>query len=235
MHCTNCGAAVAASANFCTACGSRVLRPSGVTRVGGDEPSGIGALCAGLVSELDSARDGWASLVNDVMSSSEGGVPFVNREFSENIYVGPLGDDEPATFVFDRLNGVSAESTVIAWQIQSALGFATSQEYIGADDGQEWLMVLTKALSPTSNPRWILAMQMVLSSFQKGVMIDEEDMATVLAHFFMNEGRETPGVRRCREKLPGLITFLQGFTYIGTARAFGDPETVARIQKTLGF
>lgn len=174
------------------------------------------------------------SLVNDVMSS-EGGVPIVNREFSEMIDVGPLGDDEPATFVFDTLNGVSAEATMIAWQIQSALGFATSQEYIGADDGQEWLIVLTKTLSPASSPRWILATQMVLASFQKGVMIEDEDMAVVLSHFFMNERGPSWGVRQCREKLPGLITFLQGFTYLGTARAFDDQETVATIQKTLGF
>ncbi len=135
---------------------------------------------------------------------------------------------------FDSLNGVSAEATVIAWQIQSALGFATSQDYISADDSQEWLTVLTKTLSPVSSPRWILAMQMVLASFQKGVMIDDGDVAIVLLHFFMSDRGQSPSVHRCREKLPGLITFLKGFTYLGTARIFGD-QTVARIQKTLGF
>jgi hypothetical protein len=37
-------------------------------------------------------------------------------------------------------------------------------------------------------------MQMVLASFQKGVMIEDEDMAIVLSHFFMNERCRTPGV-----------------------------------------
>jgi hypothetical protein len=82
------------------------------------------------------------------MSSSEDDdVSIVNREFSEKADIGCLVDGEPETFVFENLNGVSAEATVIAWQIQSALGFATSQEYVGADDTQEWLMVLTKTLA----------------------------------------------------------------------------------------
>lgn len=72
---------------------------------------------------------------------SGGGVSLVNREFSESIDVGRLESDEPESFVFETLNGVSAEATVIAWQIQSALGFATSQKYIGEDEGLEWLAV----------------------------------------------------------------------------------------------
>jgi hypothetical protein len=168
------------------------------------------------------------------MSSSEDdGVSIVNREFSEKADIGCLVVGEPETFVFENLNGVSAEATVIAWQIQSALGFATSQEYVGADDTQEWLMVLTKTLSPVSSPRWILAMQMVLASFQKGVMIEDEDMAIVLSHFFMNERCRTPGVLQLHRKLSSLVTFLQGFTYLGIARIFGDQEAVTRIQKTL--
>ena len=159
----------------------------------------------------------------------------MNREFAESADIFSLDGDEPESFVFETLNGVSAEATVIAWQIQSSLGFATSQNYIGEDEGQEWLAVLTKTLSTDSSSRWILAMQMVLASFQKGVMIDDGDVATVLAHFFMNERNLSAGVRQCRERLPGLITFLQGFTYLGTARTFGDQETVASIQKTLGF
>lgn len=78
-------------------------------------------------------------------------------------------------------------------------------------------------------------MQMVLASFQKSVMIADGDVVIVLSHFFMSDPEQSPSVHRCREKLPGLITFLQGFTYLGTARIFGDQETVARIQKTLGF
>ena len=65
-------------------------------------------------------------------------------------------------------------------------------------------------------------------------MIDDGDVAIVLLHFFMSDRGRSPSVHRCREKLPGLITFLKGFTYLGTARIFGD-QTVARIQKTLGF
>jgi hypothetical protein len=186
--------------------------------------------------ELDFARQGWLALVNDFMSSSQdGGLSIVNPEFSETAEIGPLGDDEPKSFVFETLNGVSAEATVIAWQIESAIGFAASQEYIREDQGQELLTVLTKTLSPVSSPRWILAMQMVLASFQKSAMIDDEDMAIVLSHFFMNERGRTPGVLQLHDKLPSLITFLQGFTYLGTARVFEDMETVARVQKTLGL
>src|SRR5579862_7627788 len=104
MHCTTCGVAVEPSANFCTKCGSR-LSPR----------SRFGAVCTGLVSELDSAREGWLSLVNDFMSSSEDdGVSIVNREFSEKADIGCLVVGEPETFVFENLNGVSAEATVIA-------------------------------------------------------------------------------------------------------------------------
>jgi hypothetical protein len=74
---------------------------------------------------------------------------------------------------------------------------------------------------------------MVLASFQKGVMIEDEDMAIVLSHFFMNERCRTPGVLQLHRKLSSLVTFLQGFTYLGIARIFGDQEAVTRIQKTL--
>ena len=71
MHCTNCGAGVGPGANFCRQrCGSQLTSPSGVRGVPGARPSRCGPVCAGLVSDLDSAREGWLSLVNDVMSSS---------------------------------------------------------------------------------------------------------------------------------------------------------------------
>jgi len=97
MHCTTCGVAVEPSANFCIKCGSS-LSPR----------SPFGAVCTGLVSELDSAREGWLSLVNDFMSSSEDdGVSIVNREFSEKADLGRLGDDEPETWS-SRISMVSA-------------------------------------------------------------------------------------------------------------------------------
>jgi zinc-ribbon domain len=236
MHCTNCGTGVEPGTNFCTKCGSRLTPTPGISGNARAEPSRLDAVCAGLILELDSARQNWLALVNDFMSSSaDDGLSIVNSEFSETAEIGALGDDEPTSFVFATLNGVSAEATVIAWQIESVVGFATSQKYIREDQGQELLTVLTKTLSPVPSARWILAMQMVLASFQKSVMIDDEDMAIVLSHFFMNERGRTPGVLQLHEKLSSLITFLQGFTYLGTARVFGDVETVKRIQKTLGL
>lgn len=233
MYCKTCGATVEPTANFCTKCGSRLSPPSG-RGAATNEPSSLGQVCASLVSELDSARQGWLSVVNNFISSATGaGLSIVNPEFSEELDIGTIGDDEPAMFIFKTVNGVTAEATVMAWQIESAVGFANSQKYIREDQGHEFLNVLTEAVS--SPPR-ILAMRMVLFSFETQTPINDESMAIVLSHYLMNERGRSPSVLQLYEKLLNpLITYLQGFTYLGTSRVFGDPETVARIQKTLGF
>jgi hypothetical protein len=190
-----------------------------------------------LISELDSARHGWLSSVTDSSpSSSNAGVSAVNRGFSESINIGSLGEDNPASFIFETLNGASAEAAVIAWQVESSLGFAISQGYIREDQGQGFMTVLAEVLSPVSNPRWILALQIVLADFQRGSAIDDGAMATVLSHYLMNERAPSREVVQVKERLMKVwILFLRGFTFLGTARAFGDMQAVEQIRETLGF
>jgi hypothetical protein len=77
-------------------------------------------------------------------------------------------------------------------------------------------------------------MQLVDASIRKGVMIDNECVAVVLSHYFMNDRRRTPSVMHAHDKLLSMFfPFLQGFTFLGTARAFGDMKAVARIKQTL--
>jgi len=244
MYCANCGAGAESGANFCTKCGARLPshpEPS-VTRQ--TEPSGFGSLCESLVSELDGGRQGWFSSLKDHISSSNGRLPsIVNSELSEAVDVGALGRPCPEIFIFNTLNGVSAEATAIAWQVEVAVSFATNQQYIEKDRGHEFLIALTqsvfftsKSLSPVWGPRWILAMQMVMASFERAIPIDDETLALILSHFLLNEKDRTPGVLRMREELLSTwVLFLRGFTFFGTCRTFGDMEAAEKIRKSLGL
>ena len=240
MNCVNCGALARPGANFCTKCGSRLSPPPGLSDSPDAQPSSLSSVYGNLISELDSARQGWRlSLVSAGSSSSNDVVSIVNPEFSEEIDIGTLGDDKPEIFIFESLNGASAEATTIAWQVESAIGFAVSQKYINEDCGKEFLSGLaqaTEALSPRAHFRWLLAMQLVLASFQRGGLIDKEDVAVVLSHYFMNERRRSLGVVRLQQRLLNVgILVLQAFTYIGTSRTFGDLETTARIPGMFGI
>jgi hypothetical protein len=234
MYCSACGTNVQPGARFCTGCGSRQETPSNAQEPVNAEQFKTNSIYASLISELDSARLGWLSLVKDSTKSSEGVSSIVNSEFSEKIDIGLLGYDKPKMFVFDTLNGAAAEATVIGWQIESAIGFAVNQDqgYIQPEDVRDLLLGLTQS---APNKTWTLALGMVVQSLQQGAMIDNDCVTTVLSHYFMNENVLTLEVVKIAEKIVPLLTFLQGFTYLGTSRVFGDSQTVARIQETLGM
>jgi hypothetical protein len=233
MYCSACETNLQPEARFCTRCGSRQRSPSIAQEPLHAEQFKIDSICASLISELDSARLGWLSLVKDSTRSSEGVSSIVNSEFSETIDIGVLGYDKPKMFVFEALNGATAEATVIGWQVESAVGFAVNQDQGYIQQEAIWKLLLGLTQSAPNNT-WILALGMVVESLQQGAMIDNDCVATVLSHYFMNENILTLDVVLISEKIVPLLTFLQGFTYLGTSRVFGDLQTVARMRKTLG-
>ncbi len=231
MNCTNCGTAAKTCDNYSIQCGARLAPAPTAQSTKHEEPSKLDVFCAGLIEEWNGGRNGWLSLVKDVMAKDK---PLINAEFTAKTDIGALDADKPQLFIFETVSGVTAEATLLAWQVEAGVGFAINedQHYLTQDQGQ----VLFGALMQTpGRPAWLAAMQLVDASIRTGVMIDNECVAVVLSHYFMNDRRRTPSVMHAHDKILNMfLLYLQGLTFLGTARTFGDMKTVARIQETLG-
>ena len=185
-------------------------------------------ICTNMIKLIDSGREQWFSILIGWFKEYAS-VDVVNTDLKSDISIGMKEENIPGTFPFNNISGETIEATLIGWQTQVAIDFASQQNYITRDELSDFLAILTKTALGKSE-RWTLS-----AGAQFGDKpLAFEDIALALAYYIMNETLNSESVISVAKELESHgATLLVGFTQLSVATAFGDETTTHQIMKRL--
>ena len=194
-------------------------------------PKDLSGYCRALVSQLDEFRTMWLGVVLELLDGAlqPSGYPIVNRTFDEDRIVPAMAISTPADFPFNSVNGLTVESAIIGFQSVSALQFSLARGYIAEDDFSDYSSELLRASN--GNRRWLFS---IGALFGDSGAISADTVAYVLSRYFMNTESATEAVQTAQSILDERLPFLQYFSQVGTAIAFGDHATATTMMQQLG-
>lgn len=190
----------------------------------------LDSICQALIAKLDEFRAMWFNVVLELADDAlkSGGATVVNRDFDSNHVVLEMAENTPADFPFNKVNGQTMESALIGLQSLIVLQFCLSNGYLTSDDFPEYTSALMGASA--DNDRWLFS----VGAFFGSSGLSGETVSYVLARYLLNQDSPSTEVSIAQSILEERLPFLAYFTQVGTAIAFEDELTAARMMHQIG-
>jgi hypothetical protein len=216
VYCVSCAAQAENDARFCTNCGCRLYA--------------FDKICPVLVSQIDISRKKWFELTQEVVADlSPGQGQIVYTDFLAEKNVAISEENTLVSFPYKTLDGETLEAAIISWQVRNAMTLAMDvKSYFDMQHLQEFSKCLAKATF--NNLRW----NMSIACISSDAPLDGDCIAQVLAHYLLNDPRESGAVRAAQNVVvTRCIPLLHLMTCLATATAFCDAGTMREIMSKI--